>query len=165
MAKGKTPVGVHNKHLYSRLSFLYQAAAHLAEASSNRKEPAANDDATGKPGETRHPAPQHLEGVSRRLATDFRAVGLKTQIRASPSMKRTICKSCDTFLIEGQTCTSAVENKSKNGRKPWADTLVISCNTCGAQKRFPVDSPRQRRKSQRRSPASGQVTVPDEKVA
>ncbi|KAK7394054.1 hypothetical protein QQX98_013162 [Neonectria punicea] len=79
----------------------------------------------------------------------MRAVSLKAQIRQSPALKRTICKFCDTLLIEGQTCSSTVENDSKGGRKPWADLLTIRCKTCGNAKRYPVNAPRQKRRSLR----------------
>ncbi|KAK7742867.1 hypothetical protein SLS63_000435 [Diaporthe eres] len=84
--------------------------------------------------------------MSHTLLADFRSVSLKSQIRVSPAMKRSICKFCDTLLVEGQTCTSTVENTSKGGRKPWADVLVIKCHTCHHAKRFPVDAPRQQRR-------------------
>ncbi|RYP05947.1 hypothetical protein DL765_009671 [Monosporascus sp. GIB2] len=61
-------------------------------------------------------------------------------------MKHTICKYCDTLLVEGDTSTSFVENQSKGGKKPWADVLVVKCNTCGGLKRFPVQAPRQKRR-------------------
>jgi ribonuclease P protein subunit RPR2 len=56
------------------------------------------------------------------------------------------------MLIYGSTCTNEVENKSKDGKKPWADVLVRRCATCGLEKRFPVAAKRQKRRSQRSLP-------------
>lgn len=42
------------------------------------------------------------------------------------------------MLIPGVSATYEVENKSKNGKKPWADVLIVGCKACGALKRFPV---------------------------
>lgn len=153
MAKKKAP-GVPNRPMYSRISFLYQAAAYLAASSNEQAQPhsdqktrdAAGDvdmnDADDKPA----PAAQNM---SRRLLGQLRATTLKSQIRISPDIKRTICKYCDTLLVQGQTCSSLVENKSKGGKKPWADTLVVKCHTCGREKRFPVNAPRQKRRTLR----------------
>ncbi|KAM0560993.1 hypothetical protein ACHAPJ_003493 [Fusarium lateritium] len=91
-----------------------------------------------------------LQNMSRQAVTSLRAVTLKAQIRQSPAMKQTICKFCDTLQIEGDTCTSTVENASKGGRKPWADVLTIQCKTCENVKRYPVSAPRQKRKNLRK---------------
>lgn len=64
-------------------------------------------------------------------------------------MKHSICKYCDSLLIEGETSSSVVENKSKGGQKPWADVLVVKCHTCEGVKRFPAQAPRQKRRPMR----------------
>ena len=155
MAKTKS-TGVGNRHHYARVSFLYQAAALLATSTaaeagqdmSAGKTTAPKDveDGVGGVGGVGGVEGPQLQGMSRRLATDMRTVSLKTQMRMTPDMKRTLCKYCDTLLIEGKTCISTVENESKGGRKRWADVLVIKCKTCGGAKRFPVDAGRQLRK-------------------
>ncbi|KAI8950442.1 RNAse P Rpr2/Rpp21/SNM1 subunit domain-containing protein [Xylaria longipes] len=161
MAKTKTPGSVPNKHLYSRLSYLHQAAAFLGSQVGNthdsKSEPPAADQSRLK--------------LARHLLTDLRATSLKSQIRLSPAVKHSICKFCDTLLIEGETSTSVVENKSKHGKKPWADVLVVKCNACHGVKRFPVQAPRQKRRPQReqvsediRKPTIKQPSLGDEKV-
>ncbi len=164
MAKNKAAGGVHNRALYSRASFLYQAAALCAETqqpqqdapsvtepqapAQGRVSPSGGVHGNGSEGRGRgRQAP--LQGMSRHLLTDLRSVSLKTMIRLTPGIKRTICKYCDTLLMEGKTCTSTVENQSKGAKKPWADVLVITCNTCGGAKRFPVAAPRPPRKTAR----------------
>ncbi|KAJ4402721.1 hypothetical protein N0V85_005249 [Neurospora sp. IMI 360204] len=123
MAKGggKNNGGVQNRALYSRVSFLQQAAVFLSS----------------------------LEGMSRRLATDLRSVSLKTRIRFSPAVKRTICKYCDSVLIDGSTCTAFIENRSRGGRKPWADVLVRRCHACKKERRYPIEAKRTKRKTER----------------
>lgn len=61
-------------------------------------------------------------------------------------MKRATCKFCNSTLIEGETSRSVVENASKDGKKPWADLLVVKCLTCGNAKRYPVSARKQKRK-------------------
>ncbi|KAI1017839.1 hypothetical protein LB504_004214 [Fusarium proliferatum] len=153
MAKGKEPKGVQNRIIYSRASYLYQAASYLTKQSSTVQNAAAKS-STPSHGhsvslQTRNEE-RALKNMSRQAISDLRSVTLKAQIRRSPAMKQTICKFCDTLLVEGDTCTSTVENASKGGRKPWADILNINCKTCGNVKRYPVCAPRQKRKHMRK---------------
>lgn len=154
MAKGKPKAVVKNRALHSRISFLHQAATYLAL-------PKPPPDNSGCAELVSEPVQPHvpLTGMARRLAADFRAVSLKTRIRLSPDLKQSVCKYCDSVLVEGQSCSSFVENKSKGGKKPWADILVRKCHTCGKEKRYPVSAPRPKRKSLR---DSGSLKEPGE---
>ncbi|KAJ4298556.1 hypothetical protein N0V88_003586 [Collariella sp. IMI 366227] len=146
MAKGKAGAGVQNRAIYSRISFLEQAAVALSAIQHSSSH--SNDvKSAAAPKSLNQPRP--LEGMSRRLATDLRAVSLKTRIRLQPAVKRTICKFCDSVLVDGKSCTSTIENKSKGARKPWADALVRKCHTCGRERRYPVNAARPRRKTDR----------------
>ncbi|KAG6001797.1 hypothetical protein E4U54_000987 [Claviceps lovelessii] len=174
MAKPKGQPGVQNRIIYSRASYLYQAATYLSNCvdrvenapSSTRPQaskPELSADQQQQKQQQRQHQHQHqhqqqhqhrkqqkaLENMSRLAMADMKAVSLKAQIRQSPALKRTVCKFCDTLLVEGRSCSSTIENPSKGARKPWADVLVMKCKTCGNIKRFPVDAPRQKRKSLR----------------
>jgi ribonuclease P protein subunit RPR2 len=161
MAKAKTQKAVAsapNKALHSRVSYLYQAAAFLSTRQLNFSETAGSDivepkrnSANTDDNGTKTSVSQNVLGpgslsLSRKLLADLRSVSLKAQIRLSPTIKHSICKRCDTMLIEGSTCTSGIENQSKHGRKPWADVLVRTCSSCGSQRRFPVTAERQKRR-------------------
>lgn len=168
----KQPGTVPNRHIYARISFLYQASAYLAQTGKtvpnapNSHDIAtssiANADVNMENDDTNHTQEQPnltqvdrsittAQNLSRKLLTDLRAVTHKSLIRASPDVKRTICKYCDTLLVDGQTSSSAVENASKGGKKPWADVLVVKCHTCGRAKRFPVH-PREQKSRKYRTP-------------
>lgn len=157
MAKPKQQGAVANRPLYSRISYLYQAAAYLSSTASNEtsKTPeSAHDDGlptqAGLPASMANPLEQKAkQSMSRHLLSDMRATSLKSQIRLSPAMKQTICKYCDTLLIDGETSTSVIENTSKGSKKPWADVLVMTCKTCGGLKRFPVNATRPKRRPAR----------------
>jgi ribonuclease P protein subunit RPR2 len=158
MTKAKTSKSagsVPNKALHSRVSFLYQAAAYLATQQQHSKTTArspsgqAEQTTVAAANDSEALADSPFKPVSRRLVSDLRSVSLKVQMRMSPTMKHAICKNCDTMLIDGSTCSSEVENKSKGGKKPWADVLVRKCNTCGFEKRFPMRSERQKRRPSR----------------
>ncbi|KAG5918432.1 hypothetical protein E4U42_006851 [Claviceps africana] len=160
MAKPKGQTGVQNRILYSRASYLYQAANYLSNCVTRVDEAPSSPPTSSKPElsvPNPQPQPQEqqrmqqkaLNNMSRIAMAEMKAVSLKAQIRQSPALKRTVCKFCDTLLVEGRSCRSTIENPSKGGRKPWADVLVVKCKTCGNAKRFPVDAPRQKRKSLR----------------
>lgn len=163
MAKAKTTTGANVPHraLCSRISYLYQAAAYLstqvqpptpipkdeaADSQNNNIELSKDDSSRHKPILSDS---QHAHALPRKFVSDLRDVSLKMQIRLSPAMKHTMCKRCDTLLVDGRTCATEVENKSKGGRKPWADTLVKKCLNCGCERRYPVNSDRQTRRPHR----------------
>jgi ribonuclease P protein subunit RPR2 len=158
MAKGKAGGGVQNRAIYSRMSFLQQAAVALSSI-GQRTADSSSADASNTPSVSNQPTSKinrsdsssvtSLDGMSRRLATDLRAVSLKTRIRLKPAVKQTICKFCDSILIDGESCTSTIENKSRGAKKPWADVLVRRCDTCGRERRYPVSAARARRKTER----------------
>lgn len=168
MAKQKGSNSVQNRHLYTRASYLYQAAQYLATQQPPLTSASPTGPSTQKQGTV--PAKKHTDdggearqNVSRQLLRDMRTVTQKVLIRQSPDLKRTICKFCDTLQIEGQTSSSIIENASKGGRKPWADVLAIRCTTCGHVKRFPVSAARQRRRPFRtevKEEVKRQETVP-----
>lgn len=162
MAKQKTTkssANCPNKSLHSRVSFLYQAASYLtsqelqatvgnkAENPTEEKEIQLGTVIPEKDSE--HQFNIATRTKSQQYLSDLRSVSQKMQIRLSPTMKHTICKRCDTMLIGSVTCTTKVENKSKNGKKSWADVLVQACNSCGFERRFPVCAERQKRRPHR----------------
>ncbi|KAH0555684.1 hypothetical protein GP486_006371 [Trichoglossum hirsutum] len=189
MGKGKpakATAGVTNRHLYSRMSYLYQAASYLSTQHVHRKKssqspdvhPSTNLSQGDRPesafepevgsttqGEASTSGPpttsqdhKHNEPISspalnlplsRHLLSNLRTVSLKGQIRLLPSIKRSICKRCASLLIPGSSSTFRVENKSRGGKKPWADVLVVRCNACGTEKRFPVGAGRNPKSKQR----------------
>lgn len=151
MAKQKTAPTVVNRHIYSRASYLYQAANYLAEVSHQTQDD-SKPTATNASRQTKT-----TQNLSRQLASDLKLVCQKNVIRQTPGMKRTICKFCNTTLIEGETSHSTVENPSQGGKKPWADLLVIGCLTCGNAKRYPVSARRQKRQHLRQAEATNTV--------
>lgn len=90
-------------------------------------------------------------GQPRRFNNHIRAISLKSQIRVPLEIKHSICKRCDNLFVVGSTATHKKENKSRGGKKPWAEVLVTSCNTCGTEKRFPIGAKRQSRRTVRKT--------------
>ena len=179
--------GPTQKHLYSRISYLYQAATYLAQNASSQHDktasynrvkmtgnsdeekdgcdspiqcsgPSAKEDLSNTGGvEGRKQSIMYGDGlslfspspVSPYLLNHLGAVCRKGQIRLTPDIKHSICKWCDTLLIPSVTSTKHVENNSRDGKRAWADVLVMSCMVCGTAKRFPVGAKRQSKKQKR----------------
>ncbi|RPA79147.1 Rpr2-domain-containing protein [Ascobolus immersus RN42] len=113
MAKAKNPKGPPvPRQPMSRINYLLQASQLL------------------------HQTPVHK--LSRHYIGTAKSVAKKTLVRLDPSIKRTICKRCDSLMLPGEGGRYSIENKSKGGRKRWADVLVVECQACGTAKRFPV---------------------------
>lgn len=181
---GKKKEGqVRNKHLHSRVSYLWQAANYLSQVPANASQDRiARDKSEGqdldrmrkdsleetmsphgvsgsaeatattasKPEEL-SPIAEHRPNItpcqSRRFVSHIRTISLKSQIRLSPGMKHSFCSHCESLLLPGSTSTSEIENRSRGGRKPWADVLIVTCKLCGTIKRYPIGAkPRPKRK-------------------
>lgn len=99
--------------------------------------------------EVAKPSISEALGPSRRLLSHLGAVSLKSQIMLTPTMKNSIGKRCDSFLIPGRTSTSQLENKSHGGTKPWVDVQVVTCSSCGLAKLHPIGAKRQPRRAER----------------
>jgi ribonuclease P protein subunit RPR2 len=143
MAKAKSKKagnGPHQKHLRSRIAYLAQAARHLATATPSPPKYSAQGDLEAKAGTSQGSvkSSQTAYTHSRHLLSHLRTVSQKAQIRLSPDLKHSFCRRCDSLLIGGVTSDETIANASRNKRKPWADVLVRTCQTCGATTRFPL---------------------------
>ncbi|KAF3904956.1 hypothetical protein ABW20_dc0110407 [Dactylellina cionopaga] len=142
--------------ILSRLSFLYQAASLLSLP--QQQPPAASPNS-----DSQQPTASQLPvGLSRYYTSNLLAVSKKSVQRLSPTVKHTLCKRCSSVLTPGISCTTRVENLSKNGRKKWADVLVIECNFCKACKRFQMN---ERGKKKKDVPAGSGPDVVQENVS
>lgn len=143
MAKLKSKAGasIPNRHVHSRVSYLYQAALYLRNAPGDKVQASRERDHSCSSevdrGLEESIAEESLK-QSRYLLSHLRGVSRKAQTRVHPDIKHMICKRCDAILLPGQTSKCFIENSSSAGRKPWADVLVYQCNACQATKRFPV---------------------------
>ncbi|KAF1940645.1 Rpr2-domain-containing protein [Clathrospora elynae] len=161
MSKAKPPKakGIPNKHLHARSTFLYQAATYLTLQTAARDN-STTPDATQGEQALHHGEPviQRHSPLALQLGSDLQQVSRKAQLRLAVDLKRSMCKSCNAVLITGRTATQTIENPSKDGKKPWADVLVLECNLCGGKKRFPVGATKLLKKARRE--AAPPVTTP-----
>lgn len=139
-----TPKQPPNAQLFARLSHLYRASSAFATSDAGTTDPSSATAATAA-----------TANLSRFYLSHLRSIAMKSVIRLDPSIKRKICKRCDAFLVPGVSCTECIENKSKDGKKPWADVLIVECGACGAVKRFPVGMDERRAQKRRALKLSG----------
>lgn len=134
--KSKT-TSLPQKNIHLRLAFLHQAASHLADKS--RSDTLTTTEASKN--STLEPIARSETSVAqpRYLINQLKGVSRKSVIRLDRNIKRSICKRCDELLLDGKSSSKQIENRSASRRsKPWADVLVVKCETCGTSKRFPV---------------------------
>ena len=135
----KSGSGVPQKHLHSRISYLNQAAAYLASAEeTSRPLISAKHSECQVQSFSSQKSSRFAYAQSRNLLNQLRAVSLKSQIRLTPKFKHSFCRCCDSPLVPGKTSNISVTNNSRDGEKPWADVLVVTCSFCGAVRRFPI---------------------------
>lgn len=95
------------------------------------------------------------EASMRLMLSHIRGIAKKGQVKVSPSIKHSVCKRCDVLLVDGCNSIRRIENQSREGKKAWADVLVITCGSCGTAKRFPIGTTRQPRRKDRPSSKHG----------
>jgi ribonuclease P protein subunit RPR2 len=159
--KSKPSSKIPNKHLHSRLSYLFRAAKLLSDAHNEAKKrqvetsTSLQPSASTKVEESVEAQLEHSKSVThappltRLVLSHLRSVSLKSQIRLTSIVKHSICKHCEILLIPGTTSTTSIENLSKGGSKPWADVKVTTCTSCGNKSRVPVGAPKQKRRKDR----------------
>ncbi|KAK9475032.1 RNAse P Rpr2/Rpp21/SNM1 subunit domain-containing protein [Dipodascopsis tothii] len=115
----RAPTSVKNRDQYLRASFLYQASLLMG-------------------GDRR---PESLV-LGRVYASHMRSVARKNVIRLDPSVKRTVCKRCETPQVPGASCVVRLESAAAeddcDSRRLAGDVLTYTCGVCGGQRRYPV---------------------------
>ncbi|KAI9442262.1 Rpr2-domain-containing protein [Lactarius indigo] len=152
------PNGVVNRDILQRLNFLYQASAYLESMSSKsdvRPEVCSSTDVmedvsadvsgSARPtaGLTKAQLGRRERRRKRRViqAADIgqgyvramRLIGQKTTVKMDPSVKRTLCKGCDTILIPGLSATVRV-----NGSNNHRHLVTTTCFRCKSSRRIPA---------------------------
>jgi ribonuclease P protein subunit RPR2 len=172
-------VKVANRHTYARISYLYQASNYLANLSGcstgvlapqtsvehashlaqSKPSPVANTTTVDDLAVNMNlPETLSLDAYQPRrqnpaayLASHISTISLKSKTKVSRDVKRTICKRCSSILVPGKTSKVRVQNLSKNSKKPWADVLIVQCDLCAMEKRYPIGMERQAKQAKKRT--------------
>ncbi len=66
---------------------------------------------------------------SRRYVELLKKIAMRYTIRLPKSIKRRLCKACNSFLIPGENCTVRTSPKQQ--------AVIITCKNCSYIQRFP----------------------------
>ncbi|CAG8483953.1 10467_t:CDS:2 [Ambispora gerdemannii] len=121
---------VENRELYQRMNFLYQAAA-LMTTTTFVQESTDHNTKDEKSTAKRNKSYQNIGSLGRFYLNTMRNIGKKQVLRIEPSVKRNICKRCDSLLVPGFTSRARVKSRRQK-------QLEIECSECKAIKIFPA---------------------------
>ena len=176
--KGKKDARTTRKPVDARVSYLYQAAKYFAGVKLDDQSnvtgpeldplenyristtptpgatPIGGMDVNDKSAETsKEESPEfsstYDESNIRTMLSHLRGISRKGATSVPSTIKHSVCKRCHLLLIDGWNSSKQLENKSRGGKKPWADVLTVTCHACGTAKRFPLGAKRQARKKDR----------------
>ncbi|OSX66023.1 hypothetical protein POSPLADRAFT_1133002 [Postia placenta MAD-698-R-SB12] len=133
--------GVANRDILQRLNFLYQASTYLNSIAPHpTDEPITNymgEPLTCKERKTemrrqqRHPAT--TSDLSRSYVKSMKIIGQKATVRMDPSVKRTICKKCNTVMVSGTTADVRIRTSPVHGH-----VVCYICKSCSTSRRIPA---------------------------
>ncbi|KAF8119783.1 Rpr2-domain-containing protein [Boletus edulis] len=155
------PTSVANRDILQRLNFLYQASVllhGLAPPSSTHDDDDDDDDpprssatlndtdtvtGTEQDGRSRPKKSASkrkkrrrvvsFEELSRSYIETMKSVGQKTMVKMDPSVKRRICKRCNTPLIPGISATVRIQDSTSHGH-----LVSYRCHCCQTERRIPA---------------------------
>lgn len=119
MGKKRQQSASSQDHL-ARMSFLYQAS-HLMLINSNQDKP-------------------QKKQISTHFIRTLKSVAKKTQSRLDPSIKRTLCKNCESLLIPGISCNVSYKSTFAIVSITVDSVEAVECVDCLAVKKFKIDS-------------------------
>ena len=176
--KGKRDAQTTRKPVDARISYLYQAAKYFAglklddqskatgpeldalenyriSTTSTSADAPVNsmdiDESSAELTKTKSPefSSTYDESNIRTMLFQLRGISRKGSTSVPLTIKHSVCKRCNLLLIDGRNSSTQLENRSRGGKKPWADVLTVTCHACGTAKRFPLGAKRQARKKNR----------------
>ncbi|KAI0305623.1 Rpr2-domain-containing protein [Multifurca ochricompacta] len=152
------PSSVLNRDILQRLNFLYQASVYLESISRQCDDESIKPSGSstmkkagsptqfssalstlGTPKTRKRHREQHrgrvvqAADIGHGYVRAMRLIGKKTTVKMDPSVKRTLCKGCDTVLIPGLSVTVRIKS-SDNHRH----LVTVRCLRCNLPRRIPA---------------------------
>ncbi|GJJ06250.1 hypothetical protein Clacol_000441 [Clathrus columnatus] len=146
------PNSIPNREAFQRMNFLFQASTYLNSVdashhggSQGESSNGGNDRKAGRMtvGEASSRANGErcknrksamLSDLSAGYIQDLRTIGNKNVLRIDPSVKRKLCKACNTVLIPGTTASVRI----KSGRNKLVKKVIYTCLHCNACRSIPA---------------------------
>ncbi|KAI9486257.1 MAG: hypothetical protein EXX96DRAFT_534535 [Benjaminiella poitrasii] len=135
MAKKEKKTGVNPKNVqaFERLNFLHQAAILMSTVQYESTRSTTDMEVMDRSSWQGDPKGA-LHATSRYLNSNLKQITSKLVMRLDPSVKRTICKRCDTPLLPVITATHRITSKP-------VPTMIQTCKICKARKRYTSQKP------------------------
>ncbi|KAF5383494.1 hypothetical protein D9757_006096 [Collybiopsis confluens] len=138
------PSSVSNRDVIQRLNFLYQASVYLntVHCSTSQLPPSSSSSLSSAPDDPTTNQKKKgkekkktvgLGDLSRSYIGTMKSVGTKTTVQLDPSVKRTLCKRCNTVLIPGSTASVRTKKSPSHGH-----FMVYTCGVCKHSVRIPA---------------------------
>ncbi|KAM5534584.1 hypothetical protein V8D89_011788 [Ganoderma adspersum] len=123
---------VQNRDIIQRINFLYQASTYVNSIAPPSDGAISSHRSSKKKKNTiRHP--KNTAELSRCYVGAMRIIGQKTMVRMDPTLKRTLCKQCDTVLLPGSTASVRIKTSSSHRQ-----VVTYTCLACRACRRIPA---------------------------
>ncbi|CAG8597940.1 17822_t:CDS:2, partial [Racocetra persica] len=74
---------------------------------------------------------RNLIPLSRFYISTMKSIGTKQVLRIDPSIKRTLCKKCESVLLPGLTSRIRIKPKPE-------PQLQVMCTQCGTARGYPI---------------------------
>jgi len=171
------PLAVKDKDVMQRLNFLYQTSVYLAQIAQGM--PSAPDlgpkvgsstektsqqrrerKRTGGGGGKDKTGRESLLNLSKQHTRTIKAIGNKAVLRIDPTVKRTICKGCQTVLIPGVTASVRIKPSAIHSH-----LARYTCLACRTSRKFPAPPTIQSTHLSAEAKAQGTTVTRSEDVA
>ncbi|OBZ89299.1 Ribonuclease P protein subunit p21 [Choanephora cucurbitarum] len=129
----KTGVNPKNAQIFERLSYLHQASMLM----STIEYPTTTSDTPKEDTHVKHwqgDPPGRLHSTSRYFNHNMKQITARLVLRLDPSIKRTVCKRCETSLLPFITSKSRIHSKP-------VPSVVQTCTVCKAKRRYTSQNP------------------------
>ncbi|CAG8651017.1 13135_t:CDS:2 [Acaulospora morrowiae] len=139
---GKSEPGqVQHREIYQRMNFLYQAATLMTSINipnSHHSKQKHNNDSNSTFANQSQDASSSLSThnhslvpLGRFYVNTMKTIGTKQVLRIDPSIKRTLCRRCETLLLPGVTSRVRIKSSSEKN-------LQIKCTQCNVTRKIPT---------------------------
>ncbi|KAI8057003.1 RNAse P Rpr2/Rpp21/SNM1 subunit domain-containing protein [Syncephalis plumigaleata] len=146
---------LQNAEEFQRMNFLYQAAALMTAATTGRSRSSSDippcNRSKRKTAKSRpHPSPATrqrlgnvndpthppLAGLGRFYVSSLRTVARRNVLRIDPTLKRSLCRRCDSLLLPGVNANIRVEETAN-------PAVITDCCFCKTGRRLPLQPDKQ----------------------
>ncbi|KAI9591140.1 RNAse P Rpr2/Rpp21/SNM1 subunit domain-containing protein [Syncephalis fuscata] len=148
--KEKQARPLQNAEEFQRMNFLYQAASlmtaavvperriaddtapgHLPKRKTRKSKPRPSQATKQAIKDVNNPTRPALAGLGRFYVSSLKTIAKRNVLRLDPTLKRALCRRCDTLLLPGITFKLQFEENIN-------PAIITRCQYCQAPRRLPI---------------------------